>query len=120
MTLFLQITDICAISETWLDISINYCEFTPTGYKSLRCDNDSKILSVFYNFANMKRGGLLLMIMEELNPVEFPPCKVDADSTSIAVLVGVMCRPEQCHQHNLERIRQSINSIATENTILLG
>ena len=60
--------DVIAITETWLDNTVNNTEFTPDGYTAFRKDRDIN----HYNpgtYTQNERGGVLLLVKKILNPV---------------------------------------------------
>ena len=78
--------DVVAVTETFLDSSIDDAEFTPQGYKPFRKDRD---ISWYKEgtYVDKNRGGVLLLVKEELNPVYHPASDVKAEilwvSTSV-------------------------------------
>ena len=119
--------DIIAITETFLDNTIPDTEFTPSGYKCFRKDRNL----AWYRegtYINENRGGVLLLIKEELNPVIHVASDVKAEilwiTTSIDPkndwIFGVCYRPEVDEDFILPKITESINAIDHQNVMLLG
>ena len=119
--------DIVIITETWLDPEILDSEFTPDGYKVFRKDRDINIYPIG-TYQAKNRGGVLILVKAELNPVKEPNGDVDAEIIWIRInpvpkvswLIGGCYRPEVEEEKMLDRICRSIDSIDTENCILLG
>ena len=119
--------DICAITETWLDNNVDSTEFTPDDYLCFHKDRNLD----FYNegtYSETARSGALLLIKRNLNPVLYPKGDVPAEvvwckvftSPKTEVLVGVVYRPKLGGESNLAHICNSMDSIDTDNTILVG
>lgn len=119
--------DVVAVTETFLDISIDEAEFTPPGYKAFRKDRNISWYKAG-TYTDTNRGGVLLLIKEELNPVLHIASDVSAEilwvSTSLNPstdwLFGVCYRPEVDEDLMLPRIIDSINKIDNQNVMLLG
>ena len=122
-----QDPDVVAVTETFLDSSIDDAEFTPQGYKSFRKDRD---ISWYKKgtYVEKNRGGVLLLIKEELNPASHPASNVEAEilwvSTSINPqtdwVFGVCYRPEVDEDYMMPKITGSIDLIDNQNVMLLG
>ena len=119
--------DVIAITETWLDNTVNNTEFTPDGYTAFRKDRDIN----HYNpgtYTQNERGGVLLLVKNLLNPVIYTEADVDAEIVWVTLnphpnlswLVGVCYRPETDEQFMLNKICNSINKINNDNCVLLG
>ena len=119
--------DIIAITETFLDKSIDENEFTPQGFKAFRKDR----VTAHYRdgtYVDQNRGGVLLLIKEDLNPDEHPASSVKAELLWVSIeidsknqwLIGVCYRPEVDEDFMLEKINSSINAIDNQNVLLLG
>ena len=101
--------DILAITETFLDKSISDNEFTPQGYKAFRKDR----VTAHYRdgtYVDQNRGGVLLLIKDDLNPDQHPASSVEAELLWVTVdidsknqwLIGVCYRPEVDEDFMLE------------------
>ena len=117
----------CHHRETWLDNNLDSTEFTPDDYLCFRKDRNLD----FYNedtYSETARGGALLLIKRNLNPVLYLKGDVPAEvvwckvfpSPKTEVLVGVVYRPELGGESNLVHICNSMDSIDMDNTILVG
>ena len=122
-----QEPDIIAITETFLDKTITDEEFTPSGFKCFRKDRNT----AWYcdgTYVNENRGGVLLLIKEELNPTIHKSSDTEAEilwvSTSVDPrndwIFGVCYRPEVDEEHILPKIINSINSLDNQNVMLVG
>ena len=70
--------DICAITESWLDSSVDSNEFTMDDYLCFRKDRSLD----FYEEGTYKeaaRGGVLLLVKRNLNPVLYTKGDVEAE-----------------------------------------
>ena len=74
------------------------------------------------------RGGVLLLIKDNLNPTLFVPDNADAEilrvtispQTNIQWQVGVCYRQEEDQAHMIQKINNSINTTENSNCLLLG
>ena len=122
-----QEPDIIAITETFLDKTITDEEFTPSGFKCFRKDRNP----AWYcdgTYVTENRGGVLLLIKEELNPTIHKSSDTEAEilwvSTSVDPrndwIFGVCYRPEVDEEYILPKIINSINSLDNQNVMLVG
>ena len=106
--------------------NVDSTEFTPNDYLCFRKDRNLD----FYNegtYSETARGGALLLIKRNLNPVLYPKGVVPAEvmwckvfpTPKTEVLVGVVYRPELGDESNLVHICNSMDSIDMVNTILV-
>ena len=99
--------DIITITETWLDSTITDAEFTPRGYTCFRKDRNPSDYSE-NTYSNLRRGGVLLLVKQNLNPTHYEKGDTDAEIIWVSLalqpkfewLVGVCCRPESWRTNN--------------------
>ena len=119
--------DVVAITETFLDESISSTEFTPEGFQCFRKDRNIN----FYRpgtYVDSNRGGVLLLVRSDLNPILSESSKVEAELLWVNItlhsraewLLGVCYRPEVDEEYMLHKIKSSIDEIDNQNVILLG
>ena len=103
--------DILAITETFLDDQISDSEFQPQGYAVFRKDRNIN----FYcegTYVDNNRGGVLLLIKEELNPTLHPASNVEAELLWVNIslnpktdwIVGACYRPERDEEFMINKI----------------
>jgi hypothetical protein len=76
--------DVCAISETWLDETVQDAEFTPDDYVCFRKDRKLH----FYHEGCYKQehhGGVLLLVKANLNPTPYHQGDVDAEISWVKI-----------------------------------
>jgi len=119
--------DICCITETWLDNTINDCEFTPQGYLCFRKDRQLD----FYTegtYSTLNRGGAAIIVKSSLNPTpctdidpraEFAVCNIEPVKGK-TIMIGSVYRPDRGKDVNLDRICDVIDENRNMNCIIAG
>ena len=119
--------DILVITETHFDCNVLDSEFKPQDYQVFRKDRKLE----FYTegtYSQLDRGGVLILVKSFLNPVPYDKGDVDAEILWITInprprvtwLIGGCYRTEEDEAQILEKINKSIDSIDTQNCLLLG
>jgi hypothetical protein len=115
--------DICAITETWLDASVDSNEFTLDDFLCFRKDRNLDFYAEGM-YSKWDRGGAMLLIRRNLNPVIYTKGDVDTEviypSPKTDLLIGAVYRPERGGEPNLIKMCNSINAIDSDNTIIVG
>ena len=118
--------DSIAITEAWLFSDIADSEFTPPHHT---CFRKYRRIHVYTpgTYTVEDRGGVPILIKDNLNPTLFIPGNADADILWVTISpqpniqwqVGVCYRPED-QAHVLQKINNSVNAIENSNCFLLG
>ena len=119
--------DVLVITETWFSDAVTDNEFTPPDYICFRKDRKLH----YYTEGTYKqesRGGVLLLVKNYLHPTLYTQGDCDAEilwvqinpRTNIRWLIGGCYRPEEDEDHILKKITNSINTVDSDNCILLG
>ena len=97
-----QDVDICCITETWTDDSVNDSEFLPDGYTCYRSDRKLEYYTEG-TFTSIYRGGAAIVVKSSLNPTpaddinpeaEFAVCVIEPVPGK-QILIGSVYRPEK-------------------------
>ena len=110
--------DIVTITETWFHAAITDQEFTPPGYTSFRKDRDTRYYTEG-TYSRDSRGGVCIMVKNELKPVPLNVGKVDAEILWIQIFptptnpisIGVCYRPEVDQKPTIQKICSSISEV---------